>query len=50
MPKIQEMKTKTGEVLFITIPKALAKFKGWKKGDELEFIEENGSVVLREKQ
>jgi bifunctional DNA-binding transcriptional regulator/antitoxin component of YhaV-PrlF toxin-antitoxin module len=46
MPRIQESQTKTGPVLTITIPRAIAKFKGWKKGDRLEFKEDNGKVLL----
>lgn len=44
MPVIQELKNKT---LIISIPKHLAKFKGWKKGIIIDFIEKNGDIVLK---
>jgi bifunctional DNA-binding transcriptional regulator/antitoxin component of YhaV-PrlF toxin-antitoxin module len=32
----------------ITLPQAIAKLKGWKKGDVLEYIENrSGDVILR---
>lgn len=44
MPKIQE-DSKSGR-LHIVIPKEVAKLKGWKKGDNLDFIENMGQVAL----
>jgi antitoxin component of MazEF toxin-antitoxin module len=47
MVKIQELKT--GQLL-ITIPRAIAQAKGFKKGMELEFIIDNlGNLILRPK-
>jgi len=59
MPYIQENKVcgyrngnpakKKHSRFSITIPQSIAKFMGWKKGDELEFKLEKGKVVLRRK-
>lgn len=47
---IQESKgVNRGPVLSITIPKHLAAFKGWKKGDALVFEEKDGNVILYKK-
>jgi hypothetical protein len=47
MVKIQELKT--GQLL-VTIPRAIAQAKGFKKGMELEFIIDNlGNLILRSK-
>lgn len=35
--------------LHIVIPKSVAKLKGWKKGTELEFMDQMGFVCLMEK-
>jgi len=46
--KIQELKT--GQLL-ITIPRAIAQAKGFKKGMELEYVIDNlGNLLLRPKQ
>ncbi len=37
MPRIQRL---PGGQLVVTIPKAIARFKGWKKGDEVIFKED----------
>lgn len=43
--KIQKVRNQ----YLITIPVAIAKAKGWKKGDELNIIIDNlGNVILRE--
>jgi bifunctional DNA-binding transcriptional regulator/antitoxin component of YhaV-PrlF toxin-antitoxin module len=34
--------------LIISIPKAIASFKGWKKGTKLKILEYKGDVVLKE--
>jgi antitoxin component of MazEF toxin-antitoxin module len=48
MVKIQELKT--GQLL-ITIPRAIAQAKGFKKGMELEYVIDNlGQLILRPKQ
>jgi len=48
MVKIQELKT--GQLL-VTIPRAIAQAKGFRKGMELEFIIDNmGQLILRQKQ
>jgi bifunctional DNA-binding transcriptional regulator/antitoxin component of YhaV-PrlF toxin-antitoxin module len=40
--------TNSGQMI-ITIPKPIAKLKGWKKGTVLEFIEDRmGFVLLKE--
>jgi antitoxin component of MazEF toxin-antitoxin module len=45
MVKIQELKT--GQLL-VTIPRAIAQAKGFKKGMELEFVIDNlGQLILR---
>lgn len=46
MPRIQEYNTKTGPVLNITIPRKLAEFLDWQKGDKLKFIQKEGGVFL----
>ena len=46
MPKIQEIKSKSGTVFTITIPKSIVKLKGWEKGDTIEFVESNGKICL----
>jgi antitoxin component of MazEF toxin-antitoxin module len=47
MVKIQELKT--GQLL-VTIPRAIAQAKGFRKGMELEFIIDNmGQLILRPK-
>jgi antitoxin component of MazEF toxin-antitoxin module len=47
MVKIQELKT--GQ-LVLTIPRAIAQAKSWKKGMELEFVIDNlGNLLLRPK-
>jgi bifunctional DNA-binding transcriptional regulator/antitoxin component of YhaV-PrlF toxin-antitoxin module len=44
--KVQELKT--GQ-LVITIPRAIAGAKGWKKGTSLEYIEDRyGNLTLQE--
>jgi len=45
VPKIQRL---PGGQLVVTIPKAIARFKGWKKGDEVIFKEDKntGRVLL----
>ena len=43
MPKIQE---KNGQ-FFTTIPLAIIRLKGWKKGTELYFFEYKGDVILK---
>jgi hypothetical protein len=49
MVKIQELKH--GGQLIITIPRAIAQAKGFKKGMELEFIIDNmGQLIIRPKQ
>lgn len=46
MPKLQH----TGSQYTLTIPAAIARAKGWAKGDELEYIIDNlGNVLLRKK-
>jgi bifunctional DNA-binding transcriptional regulator/antitoxin component of YhaV-PrlF toxin-antitoxin module len=48
MVKIQELKT--GQLL-ITIPRAIAEAKGWRKGMELEYVIDNlGNLILKPKQ
>jgi antitoxin component of MazEF toxin-antitoxin module len=48
MVKIQELKT--GQLL-ITIPRAIAQAKGFKKGQELEYVIDNlGNLILKPKQ
>jgi len=37
VPRIQRL---PGGQLVVTIPKAIARFKGWKKGDEVIFKED----------
>ena len=61
MPKIQKSVSKKkndeGEVLAskvgirhsITIPETIMILKGWKKGDQLEFKEQDGSMIIRKK-
>lgn len=61
MPTIQKSTNKKknvdGEVLAgkfgvrysITIPSSIITLKNWKKGDELEFKEQDGFVILRKK-
>ena len=60
MPYIQENKTtvnsfeekknrKMHSRYSITIPKNIATFMAWKKGDEVEFTLEGGKVVLKKK-
>ena len=44
MPKIQEVKGK----YTLSIPKDIAKLKGWKKGTVLEFKEQLGIITLIE--
>ncbi|MHA2248034.1 MAG: hypothetical protein ACXADY_24010 [Candidatus Hodarchaeales archaeon] len=49
MPKLQEVYKKNQPdhpSYFIYIPTAIVKFKGWKKGDRLEFKEDNGKVLI----
>jgi len=46
MPRIQETNTTTGPVLSVTIPKAVATFLNWKKGDKLEFTQKDSGVFL----
>ena len=61
MPYIQENKTtvysfegkknrKMHSRYSITIPRNIATFMAWKKGDELEFKLEGGKVVLNRKE
>jgi bifunctional DNA-binding transcriptional regulator/antitoxin component of YhaV-PrlF toxin-antitoxin module len=46
--KVKVQVLKSGQ-LVITIPKAIADFKGWKKGTELEWKEDRfGTVTLKE--
>jgi len=47
MPKIQEIQSEKGTVLYITIPKAIARFKKWKKGDILVFEEKNHDITVK---
>lgn len=42
---VQELKNKQ---LVITIPRAIAEFKGWKKGTKLRLIEDRFGVVTLE--
>jgi hypothetical protein len=39
--------TKSGQ-LFITVPRAIADFKGWKKGTKLRIVEDRHGVVTVE--
>jgi antitoxin component of MazEF toxin-antitoxin module len=49
MVKIQELKH--GGQLIITVPRAIAQAKGFKKGMELEYVIDNlGQLILRPKQ
>jgi bifunctional DNA-binding transcriptional regulator/antitoxin component of YhaV-PrlF toxin-antitoxin module len=46
--KVIIQETKNGQY-FITLPKAIADFKGWKKGTKLEFTEDRfGEVIVKE--
>ena len=40
MPRIQRL---PGGQLVVTIPKAIARFKGWQKGDEVIFKEDRNT-------
>ena len=44
MPKIQQFKTTTGLVHYVIIPQAIVQLKQWKKGDILDFVEEDGKI------
>ena len=47
MPRIYQ--SKKGQC-FVTVPKAIARAKGWKGGDEVEWIIDNlGQLILRPK-
>ena len=43
MPKIQ----KSRDYYHITIPLAVMRLKGWKKGTQLYFFEHKGDVILK---
>jgi bifunctional DNA-binding transcriptional regulator/antitoxin component of YhaV-PrlF toxin-antitoxin module len=46
--KVAVQRTNTGQ-LIITIPRAIADMKGWKKGTLLEYIEDRyGDLTLKE--
>jgi hypothetical protein len=53
MPKLQEIKfkkkDKTHSTFSVTIPSAIVKLKKMEKGDNIEFIEENGKIILEVK-
>ena len=49
MPKLQVSTDRSGkEVFHVTVPKAIVKLKGWKKGTILEFKELNGNLCVVE--
>jgi len=47
MPTIYENKSKTGVSWIVTLPKDLFKAKGFKVGDEVEFMLKNGDIIIQ---
>ena len=46
MPKLQAVKKNKSIAYHIAVPKEIVKLKGWKKGDEIIFVERNGVICL----
>lgn len=44
MPKLQQ---RSNQSYFLILPKGLVEAKGWKKGDEIEVLLNNGDIILR---
>lgn len=47
--KLQEMKTRTGTVYFVTLQKKLIRKLNWKKGDIIDETEQNDRIILEKR-
>ncbi|MHA1170173.1 MAG: AbrB/MazE/SpoVT family DNA-binding domain-containing protein [Candidatus Hodarchaeales archaeon] len=50
MPNVYEQKSQRGSSWLVALPKSLFKAKGIKVGDELEFILDNGNIIVKKKE